>query len=80
MFAECLNRAPTLILSNANYVKKVIFPLEILPWVSFSSALFHAAISFCVLLIVQLVFNQNLPWTVILFPLALLPSRSPPWV
>ena len=35
LFAECVNRAPGLILSNTNYVKKVIFPLEILPWVSF---------------------------------------------
>jgi lipopolysaccharide transport system permease protein len=25
-FAECINRAPSLILANANYVKKVIFP------------------------------------------------------
>ena len=31
LFAECINRAPALILSNVNYVKKVIFPLEILP-------------------------------------------------
>src|SRR3954469_24386518 len=33
LFAECVNRAPNLILSNANYVKKVVFPLEILPLV-----------------------------------------------
>ena len=45
LFAECVNRAPALILSNVNYVKKVIFPLEILPWVAFGSALFHTAIS-----------------------------------
>ena len=31
LFAECVNRAPLLIVSNANYVKKVVFPLEILP-------------------------------------------------
>ncbi|MGO4222724.1 ABC transporter permease [Lysobacter sp. TAF61] len=73
LFAECLNRAPTLILSNANYVKKVIFPLEILPWISFGSALFHAAISLLVLLLVQLTINQQLPWTAVLFPLVLVP-------
>ncbi|MEI6610471.1 MAG: ABC transporter permease, partial [Deltaproteobacteria bacterium] len=35
LFAESINRAPGLILSNVNFVKKVIFPLEILPWVAF---------------------------------------------
>ena len=30
LFAETVNRAPGLIISNANYVKKVVFPLEIL--------------------------------------------------
>ncbi len=73
LFAECLNRAPSLILANANYVKKVIFPLEVLPWVAFASALFHSAISFVVLLLAQLVLDGQLPWTVVLFPLVLLP-------
>lgn len=73
LFAECVNRAPTLILANANYVKKVIFPLEILPWMAFASALFHAAISVGVLLMAQLIFVQAMPWTVVLFPLVLLP-------
>jgi lipopolysaccharide transport system permease protein len=51
LFAECVNRAPSLILSNVNYVKKVVFPLEILPWVAMGSALFHAMISLVALLI-----------------------------
>ena len=34
LFSECLNRAPRLIVDNVNYVKKVVFPLEILAWVS----------------------------------------------
>lgn len=73
LFAECANRAPSLILGNVNYVKKVVFPLEILPWVAMGSALFHAAISLLVLLVAQLVFHQSLPWTVVLFPPVLLP-------
>ncbi len=73
LFAECINRAPTLILANVNYVKKVIFPLEVLPWVALGSALFHAVISLVVLLLLQLLFNHNMPWTVVLFPLVLLP-------
>lgn len=73
LFAECLNRAPGLILSNVNYVKKVIFPLEILPCVALGSALFHTAISLVVLLLAQLILNQQLMWTVLLFPCVLLP-------
>jgi lipopolysaccharide transport system permease protein len=73
LFAECVNRAPGLILSNVNYVKKVIFPLEILPWVAFGSALFHTTVSIIVLLIAQLIFSQQIPWTIVLFPFILLP-------
>ncbi len=73
LFAECVNRAPGLILSNVNYVKKVIFPLEILPWIAFGSALFHTTISLIVLLLAQLILNTQIPWTVVLFPFILLP-------
>ena len=73
IFSEVVNRAPSLILSNVNYVKKVVFPLEILPWVALGTSLFHAGASLLVLLAVQLLFKVMLPWTVILFPLVLLP-------
>jgi lipopolysaccharide transport system permease protein len=73
LFAEVLNRAPTLILSNINYVKKVVFPLEILPLISLVSAIFHALISMSVLLAVYLLFNGFLHWTVIFIPLVFLP-------
>jgi lipopolysaccharide transport system permease protein len=72
-FAECLNRAPTLILSNVNYVKKVVFPLEILPWVAAGSALFHASISLAVLLLAQLVFNHAIAWTAVFLPVVFVP-------
>jgi lipopolysaccharide transport system permease protein len=71
--AEVLNRAPTLILSNANYVKKVIFPLEILPIISMVSALFHAAVSYVVLLLVFMLFNGFLHWTIVFAPIVVLP-------
>jgi len=54
LFSECLNRAPYLITSNVNYVKKVVFPIEILPLVALGTALFQAAISFGVWLIFYL--------------------------
>ncbi len=73
LFAEVLNRAPGLILSNVNYVKKVVFPLEILPVVSMGAALFHSLISLGVLLIAFAMFNGYLHWTTVLVPLVLLP-------
>lgn len=73
LFAECVNRAPGLILSNVNYVKKVVFPLETLAWVAMGAALFHALISTVVLIAAQLIINLNLPWTALFFPLVLLP-------
>lgn len=73
LFAECINRAPGLILSNVNYVKKVIFPLDILSWVALGSALFHTAVSLLVLLAAELIFMGGIPPTVLLFPVVLLP-------
>lgn len=73
IFAECVNRAPGLIVSNPSYVKKVVFPLEILPLVVLGGALFHALVSFVVWLIFSL-FVVGIPHsTVLFFPLALLP-------
>ncbi len=73
LFAEVLNRAPSLILSNANYVKKVVFPLEILPAIAMGAAVFHAIISVLVLSGVFLLFNGYLHWTIIFIPLVIAP-------
>ncbi len=73
LFAECFSRAPGLVLANVNYVKKVVFPLEILPWVSLGSALFHTLISVLVWLSAYaILFGWPHP-TVLLLPLVLLP-------
>ena len=72
IFAECVAKAPGLVVGNANYVKKVVFPLEILPWVNLGSALFHAGVSLLVLL-AALAVVDGIPWTVLLLPLVLLP-------
>ncbi|WP_454846333.1 ABC transporter permease [Pseudomonas farris] len=73
LFAECANRAPSLILTNGNYVKKVVFPLEILPVITLGSALFHSGISLLVLLIAQVILTHTMEWTALLFPLILVP-------
>ena len=73
LFSECVNRAPSLILSNANYVKKVVFPLEIFPWVSLGAGIFHTFISLCVWLIAYVIFYGIPHLTVLLLPLIMVP-------
>jgi len=73
VFAETLNRAPGLILSNVSYVKKIVFPLEILPVVAIGAALFHALVSVLVLVVAFALINGYLQWTIVFLPLVLLP-------
>jgi lipopolysaccharide transport system permease protein len=73
LFSECINRAPSLILSNVNYVKKVVFPLEILPIVSLGSAMFHTLISLGVWFAAYLILVGAPPLTALLLPLVILP-------
>lgn len=73
LFAECINRAPSLILSNPNYVKKVVFPLEILPFVGLLAALYHAMISVGVWLMAYLALFGMPQTTVLLLPLIIVP-------
>jgi lipopolysaccharide transport system permease protein len=72
LFAEVVSRAPGLILGNVNLVKKVVFPLEILPVVAIGSAFFHAVVSLIVLLAFKLLIG-SIPWTVALLPVVLAP-------
>ena len=72
-FAECINRAPGLILANVNYVKKVIFPLEILPWVAMGSSLFHTLVSLGVLIVFFAAVHHYIPSTILFLPLIFLP-------
>jgi lipopolysaccharide transport system permease protein len=73
LFADCIQRAPLLIINNMNYVKKVIFPLEILPWVIFCAALFHFAVGLAVWLLVFMVLHGLPAWTAWLLMVVLLP-------
>lgn len=73
LFAEALMRAPTLILGNVNYVKKVVFPLEILSMTSIASVLFHSLISLIVLMSAFFIFNGYIHWTIVFIPLVFFP-------
>lgn len=71
-FAECANRAPSLIIENTNFVKRVVFPLETLGWSVMGASLFHLAISTLVLLIFEWVVMGAIPLTALLFPVVML--------
>lgn len=71
--ADVVNRAPLLVLQNANYVKKVVFPLEMLSATSIGAALVNLLISLGVLFLGQLWITGSIPWTWALFPIVLVP-------
>ncbi|MCX7176995.1 MAG: ABC transporter permease [Proteobacteria bacterium] len=72
-FSECLSRAPRLVLDQPQLVKKVVFPLEILPWTALLSALFHTAVNLCVLLAAAAAVRGELSLSIISLPLVFLP-------
>jgi lipopolysaccharide transport system permease protein len=72
-FSESLNRAPLVVASRPNFVRKVVFPLEILPVVSVLSATVYPLVCLPCLLIAQFVLTGGLHATAVLLPLVVLP-------
>ena len=73
IFSESTTRAPTLITANPNYVKKIKFPLHVLGEMVVGSSLFHALISFGILITARLITEGNIPTSVLILPIVLLP-------
>jgi lipopolysaccharide transport system permease protein len=73
IFAECIGRAPNLVVGNPNYVSRVIFPLEILPIVAVFSASVNAAISLAIALLANLCLKGGLHPTIVFLPLLFIP-------
>jgi len=73
LFSECVNRAPGTILESVSYVKKVVFPLEILAWVGLLGALFNTAIGVLILLAGHLALGVLPPLSTLLLPVLLVP-------
>lgn len=71
--SEVLSRAPNVILTNVNYIKKVVFPLEVLPIAMVASALFHAAMSILILVAGVFALRGFLPAAAAWLPLMLIP-------
>jgi lipopolysaccharide transport system permease protein len=68
-FFECINRAPSLLLENVAYIKKVVFPLDILAWVSLVSAALRFAFSMAILIVFFLVIEGVPPLSALALPL-----------
>jgi lipopolysaccharide transport system permease protein len=73
VFSESITAAPTLILGNPNYVKRVVFPLEVLPLSKLLANLVQAGFSYAILLVAFVCIKGYLPWTIVFLPLVLLP-------
>jgi homopolymeric O-antigen transport system permease protein len=73
VFAEVVGRAPALVIGYPAYVKKVVFPLEILPVAALGTALANAVISLVILLPAWAVVHHTISSSIWLLPLALLP-------
>lgn len=71
--AECLTRSTGVMLQHANYVKRVVFPLWVLPLVPVASAAFHALINTLVLVVAMWWLRGQLHWSGLLLPLAVMP-------
>lgn len=73
LFREAIASAPRLVLKNVNYVKKVVFPLEVLPLVSILSGLYHLVASIIILTVIYVITNGQLHSEIIYIPIILFP-------
>lgn len=73
IFAECLNRASGLVLQHPNYVKKVVFPLELLIVPVIAGAVVQFLIGFSLWLGFVALIQGGLSWPVLLVPFYLAP-------
>jgi len=73
IFAENFNAAPRMVLQHTSYIKKVVFPLEVLPWVALCVGLITAGISAYLLLLFYLLFVGIPSVTVLYIPVIMIP-------
>lgn len=71
VLAESLSRGSGVVLENANLIKKIAFPSELLP--VYSVTVFHAyfLVGYALLLVLQAVVNGGLPWALLWLPAVL---------
>lgn len=72
-FSDTFVKSISSISSNVNYVKKIIFPLDILCWVNLGESLFNLTISLMVWFLAYFIIVGVPNWHIIFLPLILLP-------
>jgi lipopolysaccharide transport system permease protein len=72
-FMECINRAPTLMLAHVTYIKKILFPVELLAWMVVGGAALRFAIGCVLLIVLYTALNGTPPATAMAVPLLVLP-------
>lgn len=73
IFSESVSKSPWLITSNQNFVKKILFPIEILSIVNLFSSLFTFSMSFLAWLVMSLIFDQKVSLEILLLPFLIIP-------
>lgn len=74
VIAETIGAAPLLISNQPNFVKKVVFPLEVIPFSNVASSLYHALLTLLLLLAISSFSHAGVSWTgALALPLFLLP-------
>ncbi|WP_141680302.1 ABC transporter permease [Bacillus sp. FJAT-26390] len=73
LFSDVITRSPSVVINNPNYVKKVVFPLEILPITILGAALVHFLISLSILTLGLILLMGVFNWTIVFVPIVLLP-------
>ena len=73
LVADCLTQSATKLIAHASYVKRVVFPLEILPVIVVVNALFHAAVSLLILVLAKILLLGGAGWPMLALPLVLAP-------
>lgn len=73
LLSECLVRSPGIIVTNPQFVKKVVFPLEVFPVMIVCTAFFHFCIGFVLLLVFNTLAHDTFHATMLLVPVVVLP-------
>jgi lipopolysaccharide transport system permease protein len=73
LFSEVLGTSPQLIVGNPNFVKKVVFPLEVLPASAVGASIFHSLISLVLVLVGVVILGHGLSLHALWLPVILVP-------
>jgi len=73
LLVDSFSGAPSLVVGNPNFVKKVVFPLEILPAASVGAAVFHFLVIMVLFFVGAFISGVGISWTAFWLPAIVLP-------